>query len=213
MNSQIKQEQVITHIIEEYENELKEISMYLHEEIAQNLYAVFNHLQFLQQHMDKVDRMTINNMIKLTKKTIEDTRQLSTQIHPFFHKGLDGALATFIADTRKNERIEIKYVNDNESKRIPLFTELMIYRIVKDIITTYNDHCRVQKILVETIWGKELHIKIDIEEIEKTTINKDGFSLLYQGVEQRIMLLDGRVDMINLSETQTVINLIIPNVR
>lgn len=213
MNSQIKQKQVITHIIEEYENELKEISMFLHEEIAQNLYAVFNHLQFLQQRMDKQDRMTINNMIKLTKKTIEDTRQLSTKIHPFVHKELDGALATFIADARKKTRVEIKYVDYNGPRRIPLFTELMIYRIVKDIITDYTDHCNVQHILVETIWEEELKVKIDIAEVEKTPMESNGFSMLYQGIEQRIILLGGRVNVINPCEMQTVINIIIPNVR
>lgn len=213
MNSQIKQKQVITHIIEEYENELKETSIFLHEEIAQNLYAVFNHLQFLQQHMDKQDRMTINNMIKLTKKTIEDTRQLSTKIHPFFHKGLDRALATFIAETRKNTQVEIQYVNYNGSKQTPLFTEVIIYRIVKDIITAYTDHCEIQHILLETIWEEELKVRIDIVEVEKTSIDQDEFSLLYQGIEQRISLLDGRVNMINSCEVKTVINLIIPNVR
>ncbi|MBM7605494.1 signal transduction histidine kinase [Metabacillus crassostreae] len=213
MNSQIKQKQVITQIIAEYENELKEISMFLHEEIAQNLYAVFNHLQFLQQHMDNQDRMTLNNMIKLTKKTIEDTRRLSTKINPFVHKRLEGALATFVADIRKDTQVEIKYVNFNGLKQISLFTEVILYRIVKDIITAYTDHCKIQHILIETIWEEELKVKIDIVEVEKTSMEKDEFSLLYHGIEERVMLVSGRVNLLNPCKNQTILNLSIPNVR
>lgn len=64
-----------------YEKELQEIATLLHEDIAQKMYAIFNHLQYLQQHIqDRRDRTRNEEMIKLTKETVEDLRFLSQSL-------------------------------------------------------------------------------------------------------------------------------------
>ncbi|MGM0875562.1 MAG: hypothetical protein ACQEWV_12310 [Bacillota bacterium] len=214
MNINIKQELIDAHIIKNYENELEGISTFLHEEIAQNVYAVFNHLQYLQQHIvNKDDRTTIDDMVKLTKRTIEDIRFLSNDTHPFFHKGIDGALTTFLNSFNKKHEVAVHYKSYGEKQRLPLLSELMVYRSFKDVLTQLVLSCSQKHMNVTAFWGESLHIKIEWTRDNQEMYQHEDFLLHVLGVKKKLELVGGAFSMTSTSETNKVVNIFIPNVR
>lgn len=120
-----KQELNDAHLLIHYEETLKEISNLLHEDIAQKMYAIFNHLQYVHQRLsDNQDRTTNQEMIKLTKRPIEDIRFLSQDVRPFFQKGLNGELENFLTNYRKKFGIITHMRSYGEKHSLPQIVEL-----------------------------------------------------------------------------------------
>ncbi|QNF26823.1 MULTISPECIES: sensor histidine kinase [Metabacillus] len=215
MNINIKQEVIDAHIIENYENELKGISIFLHEGIAQNLYAVFNHLQYLQQHIvDKDDRSTIDDMVILMKRTIEDVRVLSNDIHPFSHKGIDGALTTLLNSFSKKHNISIHYQGIGEKQRLPLLSELIVYRTFKDLLTMVALHSPPLRIKVTSFWGEAVEIDVELTWDNQTTFQHEKFLLDILGFEKKLKLVGGAFNVTSPFDPTKVVNLLIKmNVR
>lgn len=209
-----KQELNDSHLLHHYEETLREMSNLLHEDIAQKMYAVFNHLQYIHQRLrDNQDRTTNQEMIKLTKRTIEEIRFLSQDIRPFFQKGLNGELENFITNYRKKLGIIAHIQSLGEKYYLPQIVELTVYRSFKDVLNMIADVSTVKSLEVTTKWDKMLELLINYQIEEQIDEKANSLSSLLQVVGKQLQVIDGSIDRTKINANNDQISITIPNVR
>ena len=214
MDLNIKPERLDAYIIENYEEELKGITTFLHEEIAQKLYAVFNNLQYLQKRVvDNSDSSTIDDMVKLTKRTIEDIRIRSNETHPFFHNGIDGALKAYLSSVSKKHGLAIQYKEVGDKQQMPLLSEIIVFRTVKDFFSLLSFHSYPKNINVISFWGDSLHIRMEFiwEDFINCQPTDNMIDIL--AIEKKLRVVDGQFSLIKTSSSKIEAKILIPNVR
>lgn len=209
----IKQERMDSLIIEAYENELKGIASFLHEDIAQNLYAIFNHLQYLQRQTgDSKDRLGIDDMVNLTKRTIEDLRILSNDVHPFFHKGIDGALKSLLISIEKRYGLVVEFKELGDKKDYPILTELIAYRTVKEIMNQTFLYSLPKHVEIYGLWGEALYVKVNFSFGSEGEIDRfERLNLTMLALEKRLKAVGGVISFFKKNDKEIEVNIRIAN--
>jgi len=209
-----KQELNDAHLLIHYEETLKEISNLLHEDIAQRMYAIFNHLQYIHQRLsDNQDRTTNEEMIKLTKSTIEDIRFLSQDVRPYFQKGLNGELENFLTNYRKKFGIMTQIQSYGEKQLLPQTIELTIYRSFKEVLNMLAVVFTVKSLEVTTNWEQILKLTINYQIEEQLDERAKSYSSILQVLEKQLQLIGGSINWKKINVRNGQIRITIPYVR
>lgn len=207
-----KNTEMETYILQYYGKELEDISTQLHEDIAQKIYAVFNHLQFLQQYIqDKQVRTRNEEMVKLTKETIEELRFLSYDILPFCQRGINGALEIFLVNYNKKHEIIVELHSYGEKQRLHQMIELIFYRLFKDTLNKLAEIFSVQSIEVTTFWEDSVSIRINYQVESESIEQHERIEKYIQDSETKLKVVGGSISIEKLNETNGQLLINIPN--
>jgi len=213
MNSE-KHDLLDTHMLRHYEKELEEISSLLHEDIAQKMYALFNHLQYVQQYIDdRQDRTRNEEMIKLTKCTIEDLRFISQDVLPFCHKGINGAIEAFLMNYSKKNGVSVQIHSYGEKKRLPQIVEVFSYRILKDMLNNLADLFTVSHLEVTCFWEEIVQIRINYTiELQSKNQHEQFLNHILE-YKEKMELVKGTINLERIDEHHSQLTLSIQNER
>jgi len=131
------------------EKERQRISSYLHDEVLQNLIAVY--------HKDETNHQLAS--------LISDIRNLSHDLYPIIveNLGLEQSLAIFIEDLTIDHNIDIDFKYLYPDGVIPDYIAVTIYRTVKELVINAVKHADCNKINVQ-ISGVNKYINLLIED-------------------------------------------------
>ncbi len=150
------------------EKERKRIARELHDSIGQALsaikFSVENALRELRAADNPIDLGSLEAVIPLTQKTIEEVRGIVKDLRPSILDDL-GILATIGWFCREFQNvyagIRIETTIDIEEKEVPLYLKTPIYRIMQEALNNVAKHSRANFIHLQ-LMKKEagMHLKI-----------------------------------------------------
>ena len=150
-------------LIKSLEEERQRISTYLHDEVLQDLIAIY--------HKDEANHQLAS--------LITDIRNLSHDLYPIIveNLGLEQSLAIFIEDITIDHNIDIDYRYSFPAGVIPNYIAVTVYRSVKELVINAVKHAECEKITVH-ISGDRSFINIIVEDNGKGFIVKENSQLL-----------------------------------
>ena len=159
------------------EKERKRIARELHDGIGQALsaikFSVENSLRQLRNEADHSELKSLEAVIPLTQKTIEEVRRIVKDLRPSILDDL-GILATINWFCREFQNIyagiRVERAIEIQEQDIPSLLKTVIYRILQEALNNVAKHSRADLVLL-TLEKSDCGIKLKIQD------NGDGFNL------------------------------------
>jgi signal transduction histidine kinase len=206
-------------LIEAQETERRSLARELHDEIGQALTAVKINLQTIQYSSATAQTASpLQESISIVEVALQQVRSLSLDLRPSLldDLGLIVALRWYV--DRQTQRAGII----GEFIALPLETKLLpnlettCFRIVQEALTNIVRHAKAQRVTIE-LWQQETHLHLDIWDDgigfdveaarEKAT---RGGSLGLLGMEERVSLVGGRIEIKSVHQQGTKIHAYFP---
>lgn len=134
-------------IIETEERERQRLASDIHDEIGPLLSSLKVYIESLNQKGDEGKQLHIKNKLQeLIKETIDNVREVSNAISPYLLNkyGLETAIGSFIKKTESIIRIRFK--SNIKDKRFPLKTEIVYFRVIKEMLNNTIKHAQAKNI-------------------------------------------------------------------
>lgn len=219
MHSIPNREKIITHIIQDYEMELKRISSELHEGIAQNLYSLYTNLQFAEKRLkpETVSSSTAE-MIKSMKQTIEELRWLSVEIYPssLESHGFLAALKSYLKVFASTFGIIIDFQSNGQEIRLPNLTETIVFRVCQELLKSVARHADTEKVRIIIKW-EDSCLSVLIEDFgigfDMNEKKEKGQIFGMAALEEKIKLVEGTFRIASRFDNGTIVEIFVPIVR
>lgn len=206
-------------LIEAQEAERRRLARELHDEIGQALTAVKINLQTSQLSSNvKQIQLPLHDSIDIVEVALQQVRSLSLDLRPSLldDLGLVVALRWYIDRQTQRAGIIGEFVTKPIEAKLSPHLETTCFRIVQEALTNVVRHAKAQRVIVE-LWQQEtqLHLIIRDDGIgfdvytarEKAT---KGGSLGLLGMEERVLLIGGQIDIKSVHQQGTEIHAIFP---
>lgn len=206
-------ERICKQAIDELENNKKQLSRELHDEVGQAMTSILLQLKLLQQEQDlELIHDRLGGLRYITQQTIEDVRRISMNLRPAVleNLGLVPALEWYIEDYRRYSGISVNFSSPRIKERLPGEIEIVIYRAVQESLTNVARHAKATHVFV-TLHFNESCLELQVEDNGKGMNSRDvnsGLGLL--GMEERVKLVRGEFTIKSQSEHGTTIMITLP---
>ena len=163
-----QRQQLSRNLIDLLEGERSQISMELHNSIAQTLVALKMELELILEQQVKIDT-TLRNWIESAKSkmvaTIRDLRTISHGLRPAIldKLGLISAIRDLLDSIKQLTELQIHFFSKNVPKRLDSEKELAIYRIVQESLNNIIKHAQAKKAFVNLVKKGE-SITLSVED-------------------------------------------------
>ena len=190
-------------VVEVQEEERRHLALELHDEIGQILTAISVNLQALKDICDAAALPRLDDSINLVKGAIGQVRNLALDLRPSMLDDL-GLISTlrWNAD-RQAERsgLVVHFAAESSGARLPTNLETACYRIVQEALTNVVRHAKARQVWLEyREQGQEVQLLIrddgvgfDLSAVRDRAVRGASFGVL--GMQERVELLDGHIDI------------------
>lgn len=197
---------VLSAIISTEEKSRQEFSKELHDGLGPMLSSI-------KMSISAIDKTKINEVnkeiIEHTEQNVDEAlivvKEISNNLSPHILKnyGLTKALDTFISRFNTSEELDIMLGSNLEKKRFDYNTEIILYRIICELLTNTVKHASANKINIDLYYKKNIieliysdnGIGFDIEKVETQNI---GMGL--SNIRSRIISLNGSIEIYSLPD-------------
>jgi len=211
----------VTHqILLMQENQRKEISRELHDEISQLLLNINVHLTIFTKAAaidPKSIRRTIVPFRRLVKKSLQIVHQFARELRPTMldDLGLIPTLRSYIDGFPKRKGRQIQFtafvgveVLDNDKRTV-------LYRVAQEALTNVAKHARASVVKVRIFKVRDgvcLEIADDGKafNVDRLSSAKWGHRLGLIGMRERVEMVGGRLSIVSLPDMGTIIRAEIP---
>ncbi|HKL08639.1 MAG TPA: PAS domain S-box protein [Bacteroidales bacterium] len=134
-------------IIETEERERQRLASDIHDEIGPLLSSLKVYIESLNPKGEEAKQIYIKTKLQeLIKETVDNVREVSNAISPYILNkyGLEAAIKSFIQKTENV--ISIRFKSNVKDKRFPLKTEIVYFRIIKELLNNTLKHARAKNI-------------------------------------------------------------------
>ncbi|MCL6571276.1 MAG: sensor histidine kinase [Bacillus sp. (in: Bacteria)] len=154
VNSPSKQE-ISAYIIQSQEEEIKRISMELHEGVGQNLYSILTGLQFVQSGATEPHvKNYLGGMSQLIEKTIQEIRLLSVELHPptLTTLGLLSAIKSYSKLYTSTFGILIDLQSKGTVVLLPEKDSIAVFRVCQEALSNIAKYADTSNVKITFIW-------------------------------------------------------------
>jgi len=223
IEAQVLQEQLrsLTHqILQAQEDERKQISRQLHDEIAQILTGINVHLSALTE--------TALIKPRELRKRIEKTSQLVTQSIEIVHRfacnlrptllddlGLIPALRSFVKELAERKELPIQFTAIPDVEELDISQRTVFYRVAQEALTNVVRHAQAKSATVrisKVVDAIRLEIQDDGKSFpaERILAAKKGGRLGLLGMRERVEMVGGRFTIESAPGAGTTVTVEIP---
>ncbi len=206
-------------ILRAQEEERKRIARELHDETSQALTSLTVSLALVENRTsDPEAREQVAHAREVAHQTLRAIRGLSLDLRPsaLDDLGLLPALRSYIKDYQQKYGIPVDLTTHGFKDRLPSEIETALYRIVQEGLTNSAKHAHATQISVdlterEGVAHVHLHDNgrgFDANAPLKKPANEGGLGLM--GMRERVMLLDGQLQIASQPGQGTTIDVTIP---
>ncbi|RHW41509.1 sensor histidine kinase [Neobacillus notoginsengisoli] len=210
------QKEISSYIIHSQEDELKRIALDLHEGVGQNLYSVFNGLQFIESAVqDPAMKEYVAEMSRLMERTIQEIRLLSVELHPptLSTLGFVPAIKSYIKLYTSTFGVIVDVETEGEEQAISEKGRIAVFRVCQEAlanIAKYADTCHVSMAIrwssdVLTVVIKDFGQGFDLEDSPQT-YQSSGLAAM----KERMLLAGGNCHISSTIGEGTLIELTLP---
>lgn len=177
----------------------------IHDTIAQGLTALSLKLEtidaFLEMdvHNPKIPEL-VRQSLQLTKSNLEEARRsvLDLRATPLQDSTLLEALEILVEETANNHDLKVTFQPLGTYQKLPLRTEMALYRIAQEAVQNVIKHAAAQYLTVQLKYQTDsVVLKVEDDgvgfDIAPKSISTQGFGLL--GISERVKLLKGKMEL------------------
>ncbi len=186
-------------LLEMQEGERRSLARELHDQLGQTLTAIRLTLQSARR--GRKDRVA--EAIALLDQAIEQVRTLALELRPpsLDLLGLPAALRAYVEREARRAGLEVHLEIGSFERRLPPEVETACFRVVQEALTNVVRHARARRVDVElAVEGRRVQIVVrddgkgfDVQAARARAA--EGASLGLLGIEERVSLAGGRVDI------------------
>jgi signal transduction histidine kinase len=187
-----------SYIIQSQEEEIKRISMELHEGVGQNLFSILTGLQFVASGISQPHlKNHLNEMTQLIEKTMQEIRLLSVELHPpvLTTLGLLPAVKSYIKLYTSTFGILVDLTSTGEEKPISERNSIAVFRVCQEALANIAKYADTSNVKMDFSWSEE-ELRISILDFGKgfkpETITKNPYSLGIASMMERMLLTGGQ---------------------
>lgn len=209
-------------IIAVQNEESRRISRELHDETSGSLLVTKLYLEMIYKEVPRnlgSTRKKVKEAIGLVNKTLNEIRRLIADLGPAMldDLGLIQSLKLHVKTIKDIFNIKVALKVSHDFPRLPRGVEVAIYRIIQESLNNAARHSQASKIDVQIKYQKDLvHIKIkddgigfNLTDIDSLKFKK-SFGLV--GMQERVSLLEGTLDIVSAPEQGTALIITLPTV-
>lgn len=202
-------------IISTEEKERERFAGDLHDEVGPLLSSLKMYISLLAETEDKKKKEYIIPQIQtLIKESIQTVREISNDLSPHVlnNYGCVAAINSFL--TMKRDFLQINFNQNIENKRFQHNKEVVIYRIIKELVNNTIKHAKATKIDIK-LNEDDTSIKLNYKDngigfdIDATVATKTG-SIGLLNIMSRIKTVDGKYKISSSKNKGLSFELIIP---
>jgi signal transduction histidine kinase len=200
-------------LISVQEEQLRQLSRELHDELGQSLTAVSSYLWLVEQRLPEqlTDlRTQAGQARRLVSQTLGEMRELSQLLRPpgLEVYGLAPSLETHVKAFGERQQIATVFTTDGVPEHMPAELEIAVYRITQEALTNVARHARAKRVRVAlTATGGELRLDIQDDGVglRASQGTRPGIGLV--GIRERVRALGGTVSITSASGVRLVVRL------
>ncbi|HEX6301751.1 MAG TPA: GAF domain-containing sensor histidine kinase [Acidimicrobiia bacterium] len=204
---------------EAQEEERKRIARELHDEAAQNVVVIKRKLAALANRLSETPvAAEIETISELAGQTVAGMRRFSRDLRPptLDELGLISALEQLLVELGERSAVSAALRIEGRSRRLPIETELAIFRIGQAAVHNVERHAAASSVTVHLRFEPEL-IRMEVRDDGRgfeaprnmTQLNEQG-KLGLIGMHERAQLVSGRIQIDSRPGTGTAIVLEVP---
>lgn len=187
-------------VVEAEDKERKRIAMELHDGLGQILSTARLNVQCLDttvKQAEPEEQSNYNTALKLIDDSCEEVRNISHNLMPgaLTKMGLEAALNDLTNQVNRARQVELKTEIDLEKGSLTEAQEIMIYRIIQELINNSLKHSEASQIQL-TIAEDAGQLKVTVKDNGKGTHIarlKESAGIGWKNLNSRITLLNGHL--------------------
>jgi PAS domain S-box-containing protein len=205
-------------LLQNIENERRQITRELHDDIGQELTLLRINLQNMCASKDQIYESNIEENIVIVDRIFQQIRDLSSNLRPAIldDLGMIPALRWYINRLGQSAKINIRLIVNLQDKTIPAERETVCFRVVQEALTNIVRHAKAQLVTVELMQEKEQlklairddGIGFDLESSRNRALRGESFGLL--GMQERVTLIGGSIEIESVQGRGTKIKACFP---
>jgi len=213
------QEEFTRKLLETQETDRKRISSELHDSIGHELLITKNKLLLTLKNPKNKDTILkdVNAVSEILSSTINDVREIAYNLHPYQLErlGLSKAIQSIIDRASKSTRISFISNIDLIDKILSSDVEISLYRIIQECVNNIVKHSQAEEVLVNLNKSRD-HISILISDngkgfnMGKVNESKDKYGFGLKGINERLKLFNGRMEIESTLGKGTAVKLFVP---
>lgn len=181
-------------------------------------------LSSVKMSMSAIDKTKVNReniaIIENTEQNIDEAilaiKEISNNLSPHILKnyGLMKAIETFISRFNKNEDIDILLKSDLEQNRFNYTTEIILYRIVCELITNTMKHAKASQINID-LFIKNNRLELNYFDngigFDREKVQNQSSGLGLSNIYSRIKSLNGSIEIFSLPDEGINLKITLPS--
>ena len=203
--------------LEIQEQTLKNISQEIHDNIGQALSLAKLNLNTVPLITDETVQQKIINSKELVSKAIVDLRDLSRSLDTDYvqEMGFQRAIEYELEMIRKTGIAQIEISSEGSLFRLDKQKELILFRIVQEVLNNIVKHAKAGKISVQTVYQPDmlqLTISDDGQGVDLSPLNENnhsGFGLGIRNMHNRAKLIGAEFNMSSALGIGTIVKIIL----
>lgn len=201
-------------MIEGQEAERLRIAKDLHDSLGGLLSTVKAHFTTIQKEIEQLEELNITEKTNgLIDEACLEVRRISHNMmpHALSISGLRGALEDIVENLKEQGYESTLEINSMQDE-IESTKEIMIYRLVQEIVSNIRKHAEAKSILIQLL-GYQDELNLIIEDDGKGFIYDDAVAkggLGLKSINSRVEFLDGKIHWDSQPEKGTSITINIP---
>ena len=187
-------------VVEAEDKERKRIAMELHDGLGQILSTAKLNVQCLDttvKQAEPEEQSNYNTALKLIDDSCEEVRNISHNLMPgaLAKMGLEAALNDLTSQVNRAKQVELKTEIDLEKGLLTEAQEIMIYRIIQELINNSLKHSGASQIKVSVAEDAGQLLASVSDDGKGTTIGqlKESAGIGWKNLNSRISLLNGHL--------------------
>lgn len=207
-------------IILTQEEERKEISRELHDEIAQTLSGINVHLAALKIADDmnaKGLKKKIIRTQRIVEKSVNIVHRFARDLRPALldDLGLIPAVQSYLKDFTKRTQIEVDFKAMPEIEKLNFIKRTVLYRVAQAALTNVAQHAKASLVKL-TLQKKSQSIHMEIKDngksfdVKRVLFAKKINRLGLLGMRERVEMVGGRFTVESVKGDGTTINVEVP---
>lgn len=160
-----RQRENITQIIQTQETERQRLAADLHDDLGGTLATIRRRLSDIRQRLrDPEAAREIDNLEPLIQKSGQDLRRIAHNLMPpeFERIGLRAALQQFV-ESQPSQPTRFSFIVAGAERRLPLDSELNVYRIVSELVQNIHKHAQAKRAVVQMLYYDD-HLSLTVED-------------------------------------------------
>jgi two-component system, NarL family, sensor kinase len=198
-------------VLEAEENERSRVAKDLHDGIGQLLSTAKLTLSAMDEPSSTESSKMLNNSMQILDEATREVRTISHNLMPatLTQIGLGAALHDLFMKINESNLLRVNLSVTGLEERLPLSTEIAIYRVVQEIINNMIKHSKADTITVKIVRNQSsMYLSISDNGVgfEKDLIAKST-GLGWKNIFSRISMLNGEIEVDTKPGSGTNVNI------